>query len=49
MGGTKHPNNLKFSIMQKKLPSIVEKALQTVEGFENVYNVLLQIPAKQTT
>jgi len=28
--------------MQKKLPSIVEKALQTVEGFENVYNVLHQ-------
>ena len=28
--------------MQKKLPSIVEKAIQTVDGFENVYKVLHQ-------
>jgi len=28
--------------MQKKLPVIVEKAIQTVDGFENVYKVLNQ-------
>ncbi len=28
--------------MQKKIPSIIQKAIQTIDGFEKVYNVLYQ-------